>query len=350
MDNIAEPRNILLIVVDCLRLDHVTKEHMPWLSNFAANNISYSQFWSTSHSTDPAMTSLLTGLWPDELGLYAMMAEDQSYMVSPLVDDRIITRLAGFTMDTGVVTNLGRWYTIGANYYENVGALPDPKLACAAALDMLHRLKSPWFMFMHDVSCHTPYRDGSYDQACRTLDWDLQQLVSPYENDGKTNIIITADHGEALGQYGIEQHGYGVWPVLTHIPLIIHIPQPEVRLIHKMWQHIDVYHYMINLFWGVYYFGDDRRYANIVGRVPSVWHRGITDGKTMLFKEQWQDGDTIFRLIDARDGHELPLDMSLWKHAKEHAALFGINADNGLCDERDDAVIAERLKALGYYG
>lgn len=343
--------NILLIIVDCLRYDRATPQYMPWLSEFARNNLSFTNFWSTSHSTDPAITSLLTGLWPDELGLYAMMYEVPDYSIpddiTPLAH---IAHMNGY--HTGAVTNLGRWYMRGCDAFVDTKPIEGERISFAEAARVVKTMQLPWFMMVHNIDCHKNYRDGSYNAACRAVDRDMGNLVRHVvETMPNTYVIITADHGEGLCDHGIDQHGYGLWPALTHVPLAIHDPiRRNAIVIDKICQHVDLYDYMLHIILNgsAHPYLMHRPYAYIVGRVPRVWHRAITDGKTMLFKEQFVDGPTDFHLIDTGTDKELPLDMAMWKEAREFAAQFGIDADSGL-GHSDDAVLIERLKDLGYY-
>jgi choline-sulfatase len=59
------------------------------------------------------------------------------------------------------------------------------------------------------------------DQAIgRLLDYVKSQ---PWGGD--TAVVMTSDHGEAMGEHGIAfQHGFEVWEPLMHVPLLIHVP------------------------------------------------------------------------------------------------------------------------------
>jgi arylsulfatase A-like enzyme len=37
-------------------------------------------------------------------------------------------------------------------------------------------------------------------------------------------LIVTADHGEAFGEHGMQLHGADLWEVLLRVPLLIHAP------------------------------------------------------------------------------------------------------------------------------
>lgn len=116
------------------------------------------------------------------------------------------------------------------------------------------------FLFINLMEAHAPYdppkeywtvnvdsdsRDWtSYSALLATITGDLPQMVTAerlerayrdsvrylsdiYQDifDSLTNsfdIVITlGDHGELFGEYGTWQHAYGVYPELTHVPLVI---------------------------------------------------------------------------------------------------------------------------------
>lgn len=41
----------------------------------------------------------------------------------------------------------------------------------------------------------------------------------------RTMVIITADHGENLGEHGLMAHGYCLYDTVVHVPLLIHYPR-----------------------------------------------------------------------------------------------------------------------------
>lgn len=68
-------RGILLIVVDCLRADHVSaygyrRATTPTIDALAEKGTLWEQAYSTSSWTKPSVTSLLTGLYPSEHGVF----------------------------------------------------------------------------------------------------------------------------------------------------------------------------------------------------------------------------------------------------------------------------------------
>lgn len=357
--------NILLVVIDCLRYDRVVPGRMPFLYEFGQQNTVFENFWSVSHSTDPVMTALLSGKWPDELRLYAMLYEYPDYSI-PTDVEMLAQTAKKHGYSTGMITNVGRWYQRGVDrFVDNRGW--HGANTFSHAVQMITSMQQPWFITVHDDSCHTNYRGGNYDVACGEVDTDLKHMLGFILHDkifrDNTFIIVTADHGEGLGERGIAQHGYGLWPFLTHVPLVIYQPRTPKQIsgIDRLCQHVNLYGFMKNIVetvevtWPPGMIVSD--YAHMVGRVPRFWHRGVTDGETLLIKEQAVDEDdnslgNTFTKIDLKTGKETTFAMAgagngLWNAARDHAARFGIDADDGRL--ADDDILEQRLKALGYF-
>jgi arylsulfatase A-like enzyme len=54
-----------------------------------------------------------------------------------------------------------------------------------------------------------------------TVDDALEPILRRARGDGDTLVVVTADHGEALGQHGPFGHGQHVWAEMIDIPLIV---------------------------------------------------------------------------------------------------------------------------------
>src|SRR5262245_41935594 len=97
-----------------------------------------------------------------------------------------------------------------------------------------------WFVWLHLFDPHTPYRppppfDATYanrpyygevaaaDAALAPLLDDLRASTRP------TLVIVTADHGEALGDHGEQSHGLFAYESTLRVPLIIAEMNPVDR-------------------------------------------------------------------------------------------------------------------------
>lgn len=71
------------------------------------------------------------------------------------------------------------------------------------------------------------YWRARYDAGVAEMDFYLSQLFDKLKQDGlwdNTLIVLTADHGESLGESGFWDHGYTMLQTNLHVPLIMRYP------------------------------------------------------------------------------------------------------------------------------
>lgn len=69
---------------------------------------------------------------------------------------------------------------------------------------------------------------ATYDATLLELDELFQNLIETLEARGdleNTVVILTADHGEHLGEHHMLDHHYSVYQPLIHVPLVVHYPK-----------------------------------------------------------------------------------------------------------------------------
>jgi arylsulfatase A-like enzyme len=110
-----------------------------------------------------------------------------------------------------------------------------------------HDQKRPFLAFLNYLDVHFAYggpagypkpvwNHGStideYDAGVKYTDDYIGRLLDGLDNLGvlkNTIVIITSDHGEALGDHGLSFHGAALYWDLVHVPLIIswpgHVPE-----------------------------------------------------------------------------------------------------------------------------
>lgn len=62
-------------------------------------------------------------------------------------------------------------------------------------------------------------REG-YDESVQYLS-DIYKEIFEELQDQSDYIITVADHGELFGEHGVWEHDYGLYPELTHVPLVV---------------------------------------------------------------------------------------------------------------------------------
>ncbi len=119
----------------------------------------------------------------------------------------------------------------------------------------------PWFLWLHFWDAHSPYyatgeyvgyfetgeelaavavelkdtrfsayRVNRYTSAIRCLDSHLGRLFEELDDGeilGRALIVITADHGEDMGEHGYYGHGRHVYESEVRVPLIVRFPGDE---------------------------------------------------------------------------------------------------------------------------
>ncbi len=69
---------------------------------------------------------------------------------------------------------------------------------------------------------------ATYDAGVAELDALLEKLLTSLESAGRldnTVVILTADHGEQLGEHHMLDHQYSLYEALLDVPLVIHYPK-----------------------------------------------------------------------------------------------------------------------------
>lgn len=259
-DQVDPNRNIILILVDTLRADHVglygyeARATTPNLDHFGAHGRWFESAWSTAPWTTPSIMSLMTSLYPAVHGFnleghrYASEVPTLSDSIEPLAE---ILRAHGYT--TMAVTGGGG---VGSVYGFDRGfdRFFEPEAVTGEDVEhgidlALHWLDSvddgPFFLFFHTYEVHLPnthsgFSTGNspdqqaiaaYDSDLAFADRHLGRLFDALETRGTFEdllVVITADHGEnlhdrTLGERPVE-HGHHLHDELLKVPLVMVAP------------------------------------------------------------------------------------------------------------------------------
>lgn len=248
-------QNVLLITIDTLRADALSSyggpAQTPNLDRLASTGARFSFAHSHAVVTLPSHTSILSGLLPYEHG----MRDNSGFRVragTPTLATRLKARgfaTGAFVGGFPVTKRFG--LTPGFDVYddqmpETRGAIeismperPAP-LVVSRATAWIGQQAGPFFGWVHLFDPHSPYRPpadlaGAYttqpyygevasvDRALGPLLDRLATLPRP------TLVIVTADHGESLGEHGELTHGMFAYEPTLHVPLIIARVDPAAR-------------------------------------------------------------------------------------------------------------------------
>lgn len=283
----AGPPNVIVIVVDTLRADHLSqygyeRSTSPALAQFSAQSTLFSAAYSTSSWTQPSVASLFTGLLPARHGVVrqsTILPAGLDTLAGLLAEGGWQT--AGFSgnLFIGEKTGFDRGFEHFEGHEGKVLVYPDGG-------EMLDRLSSwlearrnrrkPTFLYFQPMNCHGPYRvpaerrsdllgrdptgvfvyndklmtailkDGDTAARERVTPEYLTSLTDQYDTavhysmdvvgallkrlrqEGlyeDSLIVVTSDHGEELFDHGGFGHGYSLFEEVVRVPLWIKLPQ-----------------------------------------------------------------------------------------------------------------------------
>jgi arylsulfatase A-like enzyme/Flp pilus assembly protein TadD len=243
--------NVLLVTIDTLRRDRLgaygsPNGLTPTLDRLASSGVRYARAYSHAPMTLPAHASILTGRTPRTHGLHVNGAARLDDSVPTLAAElkragyRTGAFVGAFVLDARYGLNRGF-----DDYDDRYPHQPDAtsfKVADRRAADVVKAAGDwilqppagapPWFAWVHLFDPHTPYdappeyRRGRspYDAEVAYTDAMLGQLFDRLRASqalDRTLIVVTADHGESLGDHGETTHGLFAYDATLGVPLII---------------------------------------------------------------------------------------------------------------------------------
>lgn len=254
------PLNVLLVTLDTTRADRLGSygfalARTPRLDRLAAEGVRCSDAITVAPITLPSHASILTGLYPPAHGV----RDNGTYALG---DDAVT--LAERLRDAGYRTQafvsalvLNRRYNLGQGfdgYDDDLWAEDEPKLfmirarpgerTAALTSDWLSawgkeppKARRPFFLWMHLFDAHQPYGAGAADRALSPTPYDaeiavldravgrvLDELARLRALDD-TLVIVTADHGESLGEHGEKTHAVFIYDATVRVPLLLRNPR-----------------------------------------------------------------------------------------------------------------------------
>ncbi len=286
----APGRDAIVILVDTLRADALgaygaDPSPTPWLDDLARRSAVFERAFAQAPWTFPAVTSLMTSLYPSSLALpvsidategdipaldasaprLAAHLHERGWHAAALYKNPMLARGAGLEQGFDVFEAVGGQEAEG----RSAGQLVDATLVWARALAERRRdgAAAPFLLYLHFMDPHTDYDppdefwppearayEGPVDGSAKSLHRlvrggkplaarDVAQLRRLYRADvayldtelrrlgeelGKlgvwtedTCVVLTADHGEQFAEHGEYEHG-DVHVENVHIPLFVH--------------------------------------------------------------------------------------------------------------------------------
>lgn len=268
--------NVVLISIDTLRADHLRaygyqRKTSPNIDALAASGVLFENALSPSSWTLPAHASLLSGVSPyrhgavaatarirDDVPLLAELLGAQGYHTAAFVNAPFVGRDYGFA----------RGFETFEQRFEK--RRRDVAERHQQVLDGVAALEPPFFLFVHYMDVHTPYRPpkeynrfardrrssavlrdigelsvlgmqrAAREGRLRVSEADRDRLIDLYDGeilamDAKigelitalrtrfrdTIFILTSDHGEEFLEHGSLGHGETLYEEVLRVPLIV---------------------------------------------------------------------------------------------------------------------------------
>jgi arylsulfatase A-like enzyme/Flp pilus assembly protein TadD len=245
-----EKSNFILISIDTTRADAIGiygNEHIktPVLDSFAQRGALFQNAVAHVPLTLPSHTTLMTGLLPAKNGVrdnhgyrlkqsiptMASLLRDNGYKTAAFVSSVILDHRFG--LDHGFDT-----YNDFIQYGSQQSVSPqNERIASATTAEAVNWLssnqQSPYFLFVHYYDPHAkydppePYKSNfvnHYYGEIAYVDSQIGVLLQSVHDLKNTVILITADHGEGLGEHGELGHGLFIYDSTIHIPFLIQGP------------------------------------------------------------------------------------------------------------------------------
>jgi arylsulfatase A-like enzyme len=250
----ASVRSVLLVTLDTTRDDVLTADAAghaltPRLAAMAENGVRFPRAYTVAPLTLPAHASLLTGLVPHRHGVrengFAALPESattlaetlaaRGYATGAFVSSLVLDR--GFALDQGFST----WDQppLRERRIPNESIERSAAETVARAAGWLERLPAaqPFLLWVHLYDAHLPHQPSAphlaraggdaYRGEVAALDDAVGGLLDALERAGReaeTLVVVTADHGEGLGEHGEPAHGGLLFETTVRVPLLFHFP------------------------------------------------------------------------------------------------------------------------------
>ncbi len=277
--------NVLLIMLESVPADatgfggYRTRPVTPNLDRLAAASARYRRVWTTSTHSNYAQMAILSSLFPRRGG----RLDTYRNLEYPRVLPQDLLRPLGY--DTATFSSqdenwqgMRRFQTTPTpHHFFASHSFDGPKMSTrsnakipddttvGAAIEWLRRpRRSPFYMYVNLQQTHFPYRlppgeprrfagptlqelqqrglevaymriapaarddvRVAFDDALRFVDAQVGRLLDALRASGElddTLVIVTSDHGESFGQYGVVTHGKTLREPEARTPLLVSLP------------------------------------------------------------------------------------------------------------------------------
>jgi hypothetical protein len=288
--------NVILIVIDALRADHLgcygyPREISPETDKLAKEGIIFKNMLAQSSWTKPATASILTGLYPKSHGASGGNRIPEQVNLLPEILGKYGYRSYAFTANSftskayGFDQGFGKFYFFQENvkkYESNIHIRSDQLSHFISKFILQLEDTNKNFIYIHYMDPHYPYtpKDKFFSRSNKrefTTSFPLQksvlslpgeeghsiiqEAINAYDDEILFNdkmigrlmqtlknknmysnsiIIITSDHGEEFFEHGNCEHGNSLYDEVLKVPLIIRLPDKIHKTIVEIANQVDI--------------------------------------------------------------------------------------------------------------
>jgi arylsulfatase len=295
----APARNLIVYLVDTVRADHLgcygyRLPTSPALDAFALEAVLFENAYAQSSWTKPAVASIFTGLrpWRHGANQRRQRLADEAVTLAEILAAAGY-RTAGFITNPNVGGAFG--FRQGFERYHAEREEQSGESVRRAAFDWLEARGEdarPFFLYLHTVEPHSPYRDaldraGEFgarladpqiglrrhlralgDGSLRAAPETVSELVALYDAEvaaadtsfgalldelgrrglaDETIIVFVSDHGEEFADHGGFEHSRTLYEEVLRVPLIVRAPGFAPRRVAASAQHVDLLPTLLDL-------------------------------------------------------------------------------------------------------
>lgn len=269
--DLNKPRgtNVVLITFDALRSDRVgaygyNRNTTPNIDEFSRDSVLFKEAIAQSTWTLPSLSSLMTSRYPSNIGMldYNSAIPEEIETLPKILSKRGYKTFALYDQVYASVVAHGIFRK--SNYVSKGNYNFSKRMAHSAAQIIRENNDSSFFLWAHFLYPHcAPYRlpepflglyanhskecicknlgicdedvrssyySNVYDERVKYIDQQFGRILRSLKEQNLYNeslIIISADHGEGLGEHGIWKHNEEPYDEQIHVPLVIKFPNRE---------------------------------------------------------------------------------------------------------------------------
>jgi arylsulfatase A-like enzyme/Flp pilus assembly protein TadD len=265
----AAESNVLLITVDTLRPDRLSCYSAafvktPEVDALAARGALFERAYAHNPTTLPSHANILTGMTPP---FHGVSENSKSKLPDACLTMAEWLRTKGYATAAFIgAFPLDSRFGLDQGFDTYDDSFPSPSTRTGmtaerragdvikAASAWIAGREGKWFCWVHLFDPHAPYappepfssryKSDPYSGEAAYVDSELGRLFGMFRAAGlleRTFVILTADHGESLGEHGEMTHSYFAYDSTIHVPLVIAGPGIGPARVGAGVSHIDIF-------------------------------------------------------------------------------------------------------------